>query len=298
MVERGYIDKDNKKYLQGWYPKLGRFYLLPEIHKRLENVPGRPVISYCGTATERISEFLDFHIQPLVVKVPSIIRDTTDFLCKLKGLGFIPKTAILCTVDVVGLYPHIPHEEGLEALRKVLTSDVGQELADDLIKSARFVLENNYFEFERKIYRQKLGTAIGTKLAPGFANILTDDWEKNFLSSCRFCPWVWFRFLDDIFWIWLHGPQELESILGKLNSYHETIKFTWENSKEKIFYLDVMVSLEDGKLSTDVYHKPTNAHQYVNFRSCHPLHVNSISESSSGYYEMITSQLTYTAEVN
>ena len=44
-------------------------------------------------------------------------------------------------------------------------------------------------------------------------------------------------------------------------------------SKEKISYLDVMVSLEDGKLSTDVYHKPTDAHQYLNFRSCHPPHV-------------------------
>ena len=26
-------------------PKLGRFYLLPKIHKRLHNVPRRPVIS-------------------------------------------------------------------------------------------------------------------------------------------------------------------------------------------------------------------------------------------------------------
>ena len=44
-------------------------------------------------------------------------------------------------------------------------------------------------------------------------------------------------------------------------------------SKEKISYLDVMVSLEDGKLSTDVYHKPPDANQYLKFRSCHPPHV-------------------------
>ena len=207
------------------------------------------------------------------MKVASIIRDTTDFLCKLKGLGFIPRTAILCTIDVVGLYLHIPHEEGLEVLRKVLTSDVEQKLADDLIKLVQLVLENNYFEFEGKLYRQKLGKAIGTKFAPGFPNIFMDDWEKNFLSSCRFCPWVWFRFLDDIFMKWLHSPLELESFFGKLNSYPETIKFTWEISKEKISHLDVMVSLENGKLSTDVYHKPTDAHQYLNFRSCHPPHV-------------------------
>ena len=73
--------------------------------------------------------------------------------------------------------------------------------------------------------------------------------------------------------IWLHGPQELESFLRTMNSYHETIRLTWETSKEKIFYLDVMVSLEDDKLNTDMYHKPTDAHQYLSFISCHPSHV-------------------------
>ena len=46
------------------------------------------------------------------------------------------------------------------------------------------------------------------------------------------------------------------------------MKLKWETSKEKISYLDVIVSLEDGKLSTDVYDKSTDAHQYLNFRSC------------------------------
>ena len=111
----------------------------------------------------------------------------------------------------------------MEALKRVVISDVGQELVDDLIKLVQLVLENSYFDFEGKIYCQKSGTAIGTKFAPGFVNIFMDNWERNFLSSCRFSPWVYFCFLDDIFIIWFHGLQELESFLGKLNSYHETI---------------------------------------------------------------------------
>ena len=69
-------------------------------------------------AREKISEFLDFHVQPLVGQVDSIIKDSTDFLKKLVRLGHIQSTAILCTIDVVGFYPHIPHGEGLEALRE------------------------------------------------------------------------------------------------------------------------------------------------------------------------------------
>ena len=38
-------------------PKFARFYLLLEIHKRLNNVPGRPVISNCGYHMENICIF-------------------------------------------------------------------------------------------------------------------------------------------------------------------------------------------------------------------------------------------------
>ena len=61
-------------------------YLLPKIHKRIVNVPGRPVISNCGTLTERTSEFLDHHLQPIMNSVTSYIKDTNNFLSKLKKL--------------------------------------------------------------------------------------------------------------------------------------------------------------------------------------------------------------------
>ena len=44
---------------------LGKFCLLPKIHKHLENVPERPIISNCGAPTEKASEFLDFHLKVL-----------------------------------------------------------------------------------------------------------------------------------------------------------------------------------------------------------------------------------------
>ena len=46
----------------------------------------------------------------------SHIKDTDDFLEKLKNLGNIPSNAILVTADVVGVYSSIPHDAGLQAL--------------------------------------------------------------------------------------------------------------------------------------------------------------------------------------
>ena len=116
--KRGDLKKGTIKYFEVKDPKFARFYLLPKIHKRLNNVPGRPVISNCGYYTENISAFFDFHLQPLAQAVKSYIKDTNEFLNKLCSLSKLSSNIILCTVDAVGLYPNIPHEEGMSALRK------------------------------------------------------------------------------------------------------------------------------------------------------------------------------------
>ena len=91
---------------------LGKMYLLPKIHKRLYNIPGRPVISNCGTPTEKMLEFLDHHLQPVMNGGKSYVKETNHFLEKLKELGKVPHNAISVTLDVVGLYPSIPHDAG------------------------------------------------------------------------------------------------------------------------------------------------------------------------------------------
>ena len=122
---------------------VGKLYPLPKIHKILSSVPRRPVISNCGPATEKISEFLDHHWQPVMKEGKSYIKDRADFLDKLKDLGEIPEGAILVTADVVGLYPSIPHTEGLEVLRKQYDKDLHKKVpTEDIIKMADFVLKN------------------------------------------------------------------------------------------------------------------------------------------------------------
>ena len=72
----GYISYKEMNYFTYEYKKasnLGKLYLLPKILKRLFNVLGRPVISNCGTPTEKVSEFLDHHLKPVMQKGLSYI---------------------------------------------------------------------------------------------------------------------------------------------------------------------------------------------------------------------------------
>ena len=159
-------------------PKFARFYLLPKIQKCLHNVPGRPVISNCGFYTENISSFLDHHLQPIAQKVNSFIKDTNHFLQKIKSLGQLPEGAIFCTIDVVGLYPNIPHEKGPTSLTKNLDARTEKKVTtENLLELAEIVLKNNIFQFNEKTLEQLKGAAIDTNFVPPYAIIFLADLE-------------------------------------------------------------------------------------------------------------------------
>ena len=147
---------------------------------------------------------------------------------------------------------------------------------------AEFVLKNNYFEFNEKVCRQISGTAIGTKFAPPYACIFMDEMKTSFLKTQQLQPFIWLRYIDDIFFIWTHGEEQLKLFLKDLNEFHPNLKFTYETSQNSVKFLDINVSLKDGANFTDLHIKPTDGHQFLHYKSSHPNHIkNSIPYSQA-----------------
>ena len=71
---------------------------------------------------------------------------------------------------------------------------------------------------------------MGTKLAPSFANLFMGHFEDKFVYSYPLQPLIWKRFIDDIFFVWTYGQDELDKFVNYLNTCHDTIKFTLEIS--------------------------------------------------------------------
>ena len=69
------------------------------------------------------------------------------------------------------------------------------------------ILYNNYFEFNNQYYLQTHGTAIGSPMAPSYANLFMGELEQHILQNAPggLIPLEWIRFIDDIFAIWPHG---------------------------------------------------------------------------------------------
>ena len=119
------------------------------------NVPGRSVISNCGYyCTENIHAYLDLHLQPLAQAVTSYDKDTSNFLNKLRSLPKLPDNILLCTVDVLGLYPVVPHKEGQSAVRNWLDDRMEKYTSSDMpYDLAEVVRKNNIFKFVKKILK-------------------------------------------------------------------------------------------------------------------------------------------------
>ena len=115
---------------------------------------------------------------------------------------------------------------------------------------------------------------MGTKLAPSFANLFMGNFEETYVYIYKLQPLIWKRFIDDIFFVWTYGPDELDKFVHYLNGCHRTIKFTIETSSKSINFLDTTVKKEEnGSLSTTLYCKPTDSHNYLLYSSEHPRHI-------------------------
>ena len=123
-----------------------------------------------------------------------------------------------------------------------------------------------------KTLKQKRGTAIGTKFAPPYSILFMAELEEKILREIELKPYLWWRYIDGIFFLWEHGEEKRKKFIEYLNEKHPTLKFTTEWSQTSINFLNVSVSFTDGKIITDLYVKATDNHQYLHSSSCPPYH--------------------------
>jgi hypothetical protein len=148
---------------------------------------------------------------------------------------------------------------------------LGCHFEEDVLALFRHVLNSSYVTFNGQFYGQTDGVAMGSPLSLVIANFYMEDYEKAALESAPLKPRCWFRYLDDTFVIWQHGPDKLKEFLHHLNSIHQSIQFTMETESEgHLPFLDLDIYRRpDGSLAHKVYRKPTHTNLYLNVKSHH-----------------------------
>ena len=112
---------------------------------------------------------------------------------------------------------------------------------------------------------------MGPKNACSYADLAMGiiDEKAKFEGSLR--PMLWWRYRDDIFYLWTQGLPKLLEFTDYINDLYPTIKFELVYSESHLNVLD-LTYFRNGFISTDIYAKPTDSHLYLPFSSSHPSH--------------------------
>ena len=308
------LTKGERNFILAEDWKEAHFYVLPKINKcqeivekirsegeiyvemkMPETLKSRPICGGPKAVTQGASKLLDKILSPLVPQLKSYIKDEWDFVRKFPKK--VDGNYKLLSCDIVALYPSIPTELGIQALeywidklRHLINRRFTKEF---ILELAEFVLRNNFFEFDGKIFHQIIGTAMGSIFAPPYSQLTIGFLEETKLfpyllptkfdmETCMKIIEYFYRFMDDGTTL---IPEEVDEdvILELLNSMHPAIRYTMEKAArgsvdgkatQRLIFLSIILFLDyDGKIWTDVFYKQTNTHEYLNYRSHHPEHV-------------------------
>jgi len=309
MKSEKFISKKQLHFLRAKDTDRARtFYLLPKIHKPRDKWPqsnmpeGRPIVSDCGSESYRISQYIDSFIRPISIRHSSYIKDTYDFIQKIRDQQ-IPKNALLVTADVSALYTNMHIDRTMQVTKNALARYPDPQRPDDhILRLLDITLRNNDFIFNGEHYLQICGTAMGKAYAPGLADLYLEEFDEKAKHGFKIKPLLYYRFLDDIHFVWTGTAEELLEFEIYLNSLIDGIKITLNSSDEKVNFLDTTVyktphhtSPDTAILNTRVYFKDTDTHQLLHKHSFHPRHTftgvlkaqllrfKRISSSSSDY---------------
>ena len=187
---------------------------------------------------------------------------------------------LMCSFDIVQMFPNITKEIGLPACRKHLDKRDRKIFSSDCItEGIEITLDHNLTTFGDEMYRQIKGTAMGPANACDYADIAMVDLDElvhsNQLPELHGIPipTLFERFRDDIFILWLSKPDKLIELFNLINTFYPTIKFTMtEPTTEGLEFLDTFVYIKEKVLHTKPFSKPCDNHQYLSPNSCHPHH--------------------------
>ena len=155
-----------------------------------------------------------------------------------------------------------------------------------------FLIDNVYIQVGSAVYQQTIGIPMGTDCAPLVADLFLFSYEFEFMKSlirtdlsvaAKFSNTC--RYIDDL--LTLNNP-DFQACIGQIYPPELELKKTTE-SHDSCSYLDLNISILNGKFCTDLYDKrDTFSFSIVNFP-----HMDSNIPSKPAYGVVISQLVRY-----
>ena len=177
---------------------------------------------------------------------------------------------MLVSFDVKSLFTYIPVDFTIKLVLNQLFPDeqsningLSKKQFDKLLK---WTSKKATLQFNQNYYHQLDGLAMGSPLAPAMADICMNWLTNEVLANIKNPP-VIMRYVDDLFLVF-DNPNDIEYVYQIFNSIHPNLKFTKEEeNKEKLPFLDVLITKTSQGIETTVYKMPTFSGLYTKWDS-------------------------------
>ena len=248
----------------------GKMYGMAKHHKI--DCPLRPVLSAIGTPEYGLCKWLENQLKPLL-KSKWIINSNIQFMQCLSNIK--PQKADVCrTFDIKSLYTCVPLGETINIVADEVYSNENSSIFTEskitktVFKNILKTCSQTIFLFNGQVFKQVDGLSMGSPLAPLLANWFVSKLETGLLKENE--PKMYTRYVDDIFTVFA-DEKAANDFQQKLNNLHRDLIFTMESStSNKLPFLDINVKLEENRVITSIYKKPSNTDVLLNFDSCTP----------------------------
>ncbi|XP_043926427.1 uncharacterized protein LOC122801032 [Protopterus annectens] len=256
---RDEITQAEKDFMLVTKPSLGKFFGIPKVHMNPDDPPFRHVVSNQRTKTKKISQYVDHILSPIVQSSKYYTKDFWAFLNNISKLKLDGEEYLLVTLDVEDLYRNIPHTRGLTLTRQYLTrhSNLSVTKINTVCRITEAVLKNNFFQFNGKIYHQQKGAAMGSKMAPAYANLVFSAWEMDKVERlpCFNNTIMYRRYIDDVFFVWKGDRPSLNSFLESLFHSLDFLTLTIGHVGMPTQFLDIHLTVDpqSGYFNSNIY---------------------------------------------
>ena len=143
--------------------------------------------SWAGGVCEKIGEFIDFFLVPIVQNQYTYLKDTKDVIRKIAQLK-IPKHCLLATIDYIEMFTNVLQKEvEQEVLNTLSETNPGIYFPKmppirHMEALLKLILHWNRFSFNGNYYLQTTGVAMGQKCAPELCDIMFHSLDKKLIS--------------------------------------------------------------------------------------------------------------------
>jgi hypothetical protein len=229
-----HVNKSNKHKFYNSNTEAPTLRATIKIHKNPTKI--RPIVNWENAPAYQLAiQTSKLLIQYIQLPYTFNVINTTQLMNELRTTTITLNTRI-CSSDITNMYTNIPTTQITDIVMSCMNNNnVNEDVKNEIGNLINIIIEQNYFQFNNKYYKQKGGLAMGAPtsaiLSEAYLQYIEHTCIYNILQKHNIVSYH--RYVDDILIIYDSTKTNINNTLVEFNGISKTLKFTIEKEQDQ-----------------------------------------------------------------